>query len=297
MTTFGQLTDSTVMYLNGFTTAQDQATHLTENITASDTTIPVADTAAISRGLCEIGGELVWVDSVNMTASSVVVAPYGRGFRGTTATSHSTGDRFVASPMFPRAVVQDAMKETLRALVSDLYATDQVLITTNPAVSTYELPAGTFEVLEVAFDNPGPSGEWSPVRRWRLDKNADTNTYTSGVSLSIYDPVYPGRDLKVTVAKPPTIPTSDSDDFETTTGLSESVLDLVRIGAAYRLVPFLDVAHMSGFSAEADFSSNMRPATNASSISRYLVQLYAARLEEEKRRLQSMYPVRVHYTR
>jgi hypothetical protein len=89
---------------------------------------------------------------------------------------------------------------------------------------------------------------------------------------------------------------NDSDEFTTVTGLPASMEDVIRLGAAYRLVPFLDSPHLSGLTAEADLSSNMRPVGAAATLGKTLLQLYRIRLEEETGKQQSIYPVRSHYT-
>lgn len=297
MSTFDQLADTTSLYLYGFTTLQDQATYITSNISASATTIPIADATAMSRGILELGSELIWVDSVDTTALTATVPPYGRGFRGTTAAAHTSGTRAVCSPLFPRHLVKQAINETIRAVYPDLFGTASTTFMFNPAVTTYALPAGALDVIQVAWQSTGPSREWMPIRRWRIDRHADTTAFTSGATISIYDAVVPGRTVRVLYSKVPTVLSNDNDEFSTVTGLPASAEDLVRLGAAYRMVPFFDSPHLSGMSAEADFAANQRPIGGASQLGKYLLQMYQVRLAEEQRRLQQQFPVRTHYTR
>ena len=297
MPTFDQLTDSTIMYLHGYTTVQDQSTHLTESVDSSVTVMKVADATALSRGVMEIGDELIWVDTVDSVSLNMQIPPYGRGFRGTTTASHTAGERVVSAPMFPRSVVKQALNDSIRAVFPSLFAVGTATVSFSPAISTYALPAGALDVLQVSWQAVGPSKEWMPVRRWRVDKHADTDAFASGVTVSLYDSIVPGRDVRIVYTKQPTEMSAGSDDFTGVSGLPASVEDLVRLGAAYRMVPFLDAAHLSGMSAEADFSANMRPATASAQIGRYLLQMYQVRLAEETQRLQSLYPNRSHYGR
>lgn len=297
MPSFDQLTDSTMMYLHGFATVQDQSTHLTESVAADATTLKVADATALSRGLVEIGDELLWVDTVDSVSLNMQVPPYGRGFRGSTAAAHAAGTRVVSAPMFPRSMVKDAINEAIRAVYPDLFGVASTTFTYTPAVSTYALPAGAYQVLSVSWQSIGPSREWLPLRRYRVDVNADTTAFPTGATLSVYDPVVPGRTVRVVYAKQPTALSAAGDDFVSVTGLPASCEDVIRLGAAYRMVPFMDVAHLSGMSAEADFSANMRPVGSAADAGRYLLQLYQVRLQEETRRLQALYSDRSYYTR
>ena len=203
----------------------------------------------------------------------------------------------MSSPLFPRRLVQQAINETVHAVYPDLYATAETTFTFNPAITTYALPAGAVQVLAVSWQSIGPSKEWLPVRRYRLDKHAATTVFASGASISLYDAIVPGRTVKVIYSKAPSVMENNTDDFVTTTGLSASAEDVIRLGAAYRMVPFFDAPHLSGMSAEADFAANMRPVGGASQLGKYLLQLYQIRLAEEARRLQDVWPIRTHYTR
>lgn len=297
MSTFTEMVDQTLLYLSGFTTLQDQSTHLTANVTSNGTTLAIADASAISRGIIEIGSELMWVDSVDTQNNLVTVAPYGRGYRGTTAAAHSAGARVVTSPLFPRTLIKQVLNESIRAVYPDLFGVGSTEITFSPAILTYELPAGAQQVMAASWRTIGPSKEWIPLRRWRVDRQAAPSVFASGVSISVYDMVTPGRPIRVTYSKQPSTMVNDADDYVTVTGLPASSEDVIRLGAAYRLVPFFDAPHLSGMSAEADFSSNMRPVGGSSQLGRYMLQMYQMRLQEEVKRLQELYPIRSHYTR
>ena len=297
MSTFDQMTDQTMLYLYGFTTLQDQATYLTTNITATTKSLNVADATAVSRGVVEIDDELIWIDSVDSSALTLSVPPYGRGYRGTTAVEHDLGSRVVSSPLFPRILVKQAINQTIQSVFPDLFGIGESTFTFNPAVTTYQLPAGALDVLQVTWQSIGPSREWMPIRRYRVDKHAATSAFSSGVSISLYDSIVPGRTVRVVYTKQPSELSATTDDFVTTTGLPASSEDVIRLGAAYRMVPFFDAPHLSGMSAEADFAANQRPVGGASQLGKYLLQVYQVRLAEEAKRLQSLYPARSHYTR
>jgi hypothetical protein len=295
MTTFSALVDSTVMYLAGFTNRQDAATHLTVDMTSSDTTITVADTTGMSTGLLEIDNEMLWCDSVGATTLSI--PPYGRGFRGSTAVLHTAGTRVASAPLFPRFLVRAAINDAIQSIFPNVNAIGTTTFTFNPAITTYQLPAGAQSILSVSWQSIGPSREWAPVRRWRLDSSANTTAFTSGSTISLYDGIVPGRTVQVVYQMQPVKLTNDVDEFATVTGLPASCEDLVRLGAAYRLVPFLDSPHLAGNTAEADFSSNMRPVGSAGTLGKQLLQMYRIRLEEEALKQDALFPVRSHYTR
>lgn len=285
------------MYMNGFSTVQDQSTHLTQSVTDSDTTLTVANTNSVSRGLVEIGDELIWVDDVDNIALTLSVPPYGRGFRGSTSAAHSSGTRVISAPLFPRSLVKQAINESIAGVFPDLWAVSTTTIAYTAAKTTYPLPAGVKDILSVTWSTTGPTKEWLPVRRWRLDRNANTTSFANGTSLSVYDAILPGRTLQVVYTTAPTQMTNGSDVFSTVTGLPDSTQDVIRLGAAYRMVPFFDSAHLSGMSAEADVAAQQLRGNQSTQLGRYFTQMYQMRLAEEAQSLQRIYPTRSHYTR
>lgn len=297
MSTFSQLVDQTMLQLYGYTTLQDQATYLTASANASATTMIVDDVTSISRGMIEVGSEIIWVDSVDSSTGVLTIPPYGRGFRGSTAAAYNYGERVVSSPMFPRFIVKQAINDAIRAVFPELFAVGELIFPYQPSVNTYPLPAGALDVLQVSWQTTGPSKEWLPVRRMRVDKHAATSVFEYGVSVSVYDGIVPGRNIKIVYTKEPSALVNDSDSFTDISGLPASCEDLIRFGAAYRLTPYFDSAHLSGQSAEADYSGQPRNQTNAATLSRFLLQMYQVRLAEEVRNLQSVFPVRSYYTR
>ena len=297
MTTFAEMIDDTLMQLTGFSTFQDQATYLTAAIDSDDLTIPVADATAVSRGLVEIGSELIQVDNVNTTSGSLTIPPYGRGYRSSTPASHAIGSRVVSSPMFPRIMVKKALNDAIKSVYPELFAIGSTTFNFQPSITAYNLPAGALDVLQIRWQSTGPSKEWLPVRRYDIDKHAAVSEFANGVAVNVYDGITPGRSVKVTFTKEPSALDSESDVFTTVTGLPSSCEDLIRFGAAYRLVPFFDSARLSGQSAESDFGGANRQPSGASQLSRFLLQMYQVRLAEETKGLQTLFPVRSHYTR
>jgi hypothetical protein len=296
VTTFSQLTDSTLLYLSGFSNLQDQATYLTTAINTSVTTLAVADASALSRGLIEVDDELMWVDSVDTTGLTATVPPYGRGYRGTAAATHAQGTRVVSSPVFPRQSVKDAINETISSLYPDLYGVGTTSFTFASNQATYPLPAEAQSVIQAQWQVSGYTTEWEWLRRYTVDGNADATTFPTSGTITLRDAIVPGRTVRVVYTKEPTPLANSTDVFTTVTGLPQSCADLVRLGAAYRMVPFLDVPHLSGMSAEADFTANMRPVGGAATLSKWLMQQYQIRLQQEQSKLQDQFPVRVRYT-
>jgi hypothetical protein len=148
------------------------------------------------------------------------------------------------------------------------------------------------------WDAIGPSKEWIRVKRFDFDSLPSINTWGSTAqTVTIGDIITPGRTVKVVYATEPVALSSNSDVFTTVTGLPESVRDVVIIGAAYRLLTYLDPARSAMVSPQADETDSKRPFGASQSATKQLYALYTQRLNEETQRQQNKYPIRVHYSR
>ena len=295
MSTFVNLIDETNLALTGYTNRQDQATFLTADIGSTDTTFTVADGTVLTRGLVEIDDELIWVDSFDRTTNTATIPGYGRGFRDTTATTHSAGTRVTISPSFPRSVIRRNINLAIDGVYPDLFGIYYTTFTWQAAVTTYQLPNEAIDILGCSWQTIGPSKEWLPVRHYRIDRMANPTTWGTGKTISIREGIIPGRTVMVTYTKKPSTLTYDSDDF-TMTGLSDSAREIIILGAAYRTAMYLDMGRVPAATAEADAQQGNDPIGSAANIGRMLQQMYNQRLLVEVRRLQVQYPPRTHYT-
>ena len=301
MATLSNLIDEVKANLQGYTLNQDRLTYVanTSGITASDVSIQVGSQDNLSKGIVEIDDELIYIDSFDKTNNTLNVIPagFGRGFQGTTATSHARYAPVILSPTFPRASIKKAINDTIGSLFPKLWGTASTTFTFNGVVNTYTLPADAEDVLSVAWESVGSSKEWYPVKRWRPDPMANTGAFTSGNTITVYDGITPGRTVQITYTKEPSLLVNNSDDFTTVTGLTESCRDVVALGAAYRLLSYLDPGRINLASAEADTADFKLPSTAGTSASRYIFALYQQRLNEEAGKLQVKYPTKIRYNR
>jgi hypothetical protein len=298
------MVDEVLINLAGYTLQQDKSTHLTATLAtttstiASPTVLQLASTD-LGKGTIEIGEELLWVDSFDRIANTATVSPYGRGYLGTTAATAAAGTRVVISPTFPRYVVKKAINDTIRALGASIFAVKQTTFTYNAAITTYELENKNIRnILTMHWESIGPSKEWIRVKRFDFDALPEINTWGATTqTVTIGDIITPGRTVKVVYATEPEALSSNSDVFTTVTGLPESVRDVVIIGAAYRLLTYLDPARSAMVSPQADETDSKRPFGSSGNSTRQLFALYTQRLAEETKAQQQQYPARVHYSR
>jgi hypothetical protein len=302
-----ELTDEVLINLAGYTLQQDKATHLTNDISTTTSTIAaptifsVADAQRLGAGIVEIDDELLWVDTVDRVSNTATVSPYGRGFSGSTAATHTAGSKVTISPTFPKHVVKRAIQDTIRAMGSSMFAVKQTSFTfSSTAINTYELDNKNIQnILTMHWQDIGSSREWIRIKRWDLDSFPDVATWGSGAqTVTIGDRIVSGRKVKVVYTTvPTTLSTSSTDSFTTQTGLPESCKDVVILGASYRLIAYLDPARTGAQSPQADETDNTRTFGSATNAYRQLFALYNQRLSEETMSQQQQYPPRVHFSR
>jgi hypothetical protein len=302
--TFAQMIDEVKINLSGYTFQQDRSTYLTTAVStttspsSSPTVLSLASTTDFGKGVIEINDELLWIDSVDRVANTATVAPYGRGYLGTTAATAAVDTQVTVSPIFPKASIKKAINDTISAVGASIYATKQTTFTYNAAITTYDFDNLYIEnILAVSWQDIGPTREWVRVKRWDFDPFADVSTWgSSAQTITIGDVIIAGRTVKVMYATAPIPFTAVGQDFSTQTGLSESVKDVVTLGAAYRLLQYLDPARAAQYSPQADEIDAKRPFGASNNAVRQLFALYTQRLNEERLKQQQQYPPRVHYS-
>ena len=302
--TFAQMIDEVKINLSGYTFQQDRSTYLTAAVTtltspsSAPTVLSLGSTTDFGKGVIEIDDELLWIDSVDRVANTATVSPYGRGYLGTTAATHTVDTKVTVAPIFPRDSIKKAINDTINAVGASIYATKQTTFTYNAAITTYEFENLNIEnILSVSWQDIGPTKEWIRVKRWDFDPFADVTTWGSGSqTITIGDVIIAGRTVKVMYATHPATFTATNQDFATQTGLSETVKDVVILGAAYRLLQYLDPARAAQYSPQADEIDAKRPFGASNNAVRQLYALYTQRLNEERTKQQTQYPPRVHYS-
>lgn len=299
--------DEVSMNLSGYTLQQDRATYITAAVTtttspsSAPTILTLASADNLGKGVVEIDEELLWVDTYDRVGNTATIAPYGRGYLGTTAATHAADAKVTISPTFPRFAIKRAINDTISAIGSSIFAANTTTITSNAAVSAFRLPTtGTTlnirSILSVAYQALGASKEWIPIRTYRFDGNANSTAFTSGQTISIYDNIPSGRTIQVVYSTDPVPFTTNADVFTTQTGLPESCKDLVILGSTYRLLSNLDPARASMISPQADEVDAKRPYGSSQSITKQIYALFNQRLNEEIKNQQDKYPIRIHYS-
>lgn len=295
MSTFNELVDEVLSHLRGFTRDQEQSTHLTDDITASDTTLPVDDASILSRGRVEIGDELIWINRVNREAATADVPPYGRGLDSTTAAVHTVGSRIVSNPAFPRSVVKKRINQTIQSVGASLFGVKEEVLTPGYEY-IYELPADVETILSVQVTDATDYGDSFYLRKWKLDNRAPSTISTTGKALYVYDGSFrTPEQIIVSYSCNPQVFTAGTQEFAAQTLLPATAEDVIVYLTAAALLPLADAAATRSRAVEANaLDSKVQPG-EASRQSKYLLALGQQRLQEENLRLLNSVANRSHY--
>jgi hypothetical protein len=299
MATLSELVEQTIAEIGSYIKNQDSITVITSSVDADDLTIAVDDVKSLSKGVVEIDEELLYVkkaitDSGTIEIIGITGNPTGRGWRGTTATSHVSGSIVRNNPLFPRAQVKRAILETIKGMNFPVITNETFQF--NGSDYSYIMPDGLEDITGISWDVPDSTGVWQLIKNWRLDTNYyDPATGTTKQALILKESPMPGRDVRVQYTKFPTVITNNQD--LTASGLPSSCEDVVRLGAMYRLLSTVEPGKVTAVSVSAD-ALDQPVATGASvSAAKYIFQLYSVRLAEEIAKQQANFLNIIQYTR
>lgn len=295
--TFDTMATEVGLGLRGFVTDEVSTTYLTASLDSTSTTFTVADAKLVSTGLVQIDEELFWVVGKDEATNIVTVAPLGRGYLGSTATSHVNGASVTVDPDFTAMSIKGAINDTIGGVWPTLFQVKQTSVTAIGARVTYSLPADAQDVVSVSWQEPGPTMMWRPIRRYRVDTMADTTAFPTGRSIDILQAVIPGRRINVNYMTAPSPLVNGSDAFAATTGLLDSAKDVIVLGSVARLLGYVEDARIQPLSIEASERSEDVPSGSASRAAQYIYAQYRQRAEEERQELLRRYPSRSHLVR
>lgn len=281
-----------------FSGQEEYANRLNGALTNNATSVVFKyDTTGISPGtIIAVDLEEIRVWEISGTTASVVE----RGVNGTTAASHDDLAYVSVAPKFSNFRILRAFNEELASLSSPLnglYQMSTVEFTYNPSVAGNDLAGVTSldQVWRVEARYSGLPGDWSPVRRWRLDRLSDTGDFASGYGLYLGEGGQPGQPVRVWYRAPFT-PLSTTDvtvDVNAASGLPASANDLLPLGAAIRLVLPREVRrNFTDAQGEPRRATEVPPGAVLQSA-RGLLQLQASRIAEESARLARQFPNRM----
>lgn len=239
-----------------------------------------------------IGNEVLRVWEVEDTSKSATVA---RAVLGSTQEEHHVGDYVYVNPRFPRFAVVKAMNDELSSLSSPssgLYQVKSDEFTFSSAVSDYELPADTTEVYDLYADSPGPSQAWVRVPNWQWNPNANPGDFTTGKSIRIPN-AFQGRTVRVVYKSAFGQIADTTNDIEDEAGMPTEMHDILTLGVLMRLGPSREIKRNFTEAQRGDARrAEEVPAGSVTNSFAWVRNQRAARITEERLRLERSYPPR-----
>ena len=293
MTTTGQnWIDSTRSYLmSGYS---EERNKLSVAYTAGDTTLTFTYAlGGVRQGArLSIGTNTFYVWSVNGQVATVA-----GGEDSSTDANASIGTIVKVNPRFTDDEIWKALSSDLADLSApsnSLFGIGTVDLTFNAAVNGYDLGSIADKLLsiyELKYLTPGPQldNPRIPVNGWRLNRDAITTQFASGLAVQLFMPAYPGYNLRVVYRSSFTFPTTIASSVSST-GLLASAYDLPPLGAAIRLMAGREIKR-NFIEAQGDTrrATEVGPGAIMQS-SRNLQILRGQRISAESARLDALYP-------
>lgn len=280
MTTTDDLVSSIASSLHSYTGVQESYTWLLTGATDTDLTLNVADASAIFRGIAEIDDEMIFVHSGD--AQSLTLAPFGRGYRGSSPASHAANTQVTFDPAFPRSEVKKRITKAVKDLFPTLYQIGSVSYAHDGIAVNYAVPG---KPVLITFTIPGdPAQVPYHYYDWRWD---------GGTTVVLCEPIPTGAQIKITCQQ------EFGDlvalgDF-TAAGIPESCADLIEYAVTAHMIRYLDPGRLILSSVENVSRAQVIQVGDAAKIANQLYTMYQQRLQEERRKLLLLNPPTINF--
>ena len=291
MTTAGNLVDRVIQQTLAGTV--EERNKIASSIDASTTTVVTTYGLASLREqtVFELGSELLYIWDSNTSTKTLTVE---RGFGGTTAASHSSGDTITVSPKFPRKMVLDALNDELADLSSPmngLFQMKTVDISYNGSDRMINLTGITslIDVYDVRWRYL--NDDYPVVRRYRLMRDMPTADFSTGFALAFDEPIL-ASSVRV-LYKDAYTPFSTEASTLDSTGAESNLADLLVMGAQIRLLAGREVKRNFIESQGDTRRADEVPAGAMNASVTNLLRLRRDRIQAEAARLNRQYPTRI----
>ena len=289
-TTFEHLVDEIISNTQGFTQRLDAVTSLAEDLGLGVTEFTVIDPDNFSRGVVEVGDELVWVQKVDRDTGTLTLLPQGRGWRGTQHVTHVKGETVTSSPVLPRSVVKREIANQINALWPNIYAIKTFNLTVGDGLTVdWPLPGDAEAVLDVRWQDR--LGNWQRATRWEVEHDLPD----VGHALRFTDVPFQSP-CQVVYGARPTPPSAGSQSLGEM-GLTAGAKDIITYGVLARVLPMMDVSRLSVQTVAADEMDDPVKIGSAAALADQFGKLRDKALQRELSSLKKKYPARVHWVR
>lgn len=193
MPTLGRILGAVRHRLAGVGVYEDDSCELVQPLSETGLELKVDSVQGVTRGVFEVGLELLRVKAVDVASSTITLPTFGRGYKGTTVSAHPAGSEVVANPMWPASVVAAEVNGVLNELYPSLYAVREFEGTLVAGVP-FTVPTECTGIIAV-FVSYGTADGWVRQDAWRWEPDA-------GQGLRV-DHARPGAVVRVVYAARP----------------------------------------------------------------------------------------------
>lgn len=225
-------------------------------------------------------------------ASGLIISAVDRGQWGSFPAAHTANTVMHVNPKFSNWEIYNAINDEITSLsspVNGLYYVTSYALDYNPVITGYSFPFEILDVLDIWYSIPGASLTSIYSSDWEFVRNAGAD-FSGNSALFIRD-AFPNQpvNIRAKVAYPQL---SLSMTFNTTTAgaIPEEVLDILSLGAAWRLSAGLETARNYTTAQGDTRRAGEVPPGAALGGSREWGRLREQRIREEASRLSEKYP-------
>lgn len=235
MTTAANVIDRTLRQLLSGTVEPRNKLSSTINSSATSVVTTYALEGLRQGQTFEIDSELFYIWEADNGAKTLTVE---RGYSGTTAASHTGGALIKTAPRFPRAQLLEAINDELADLsspVNGLFSVKTVDIDYNGSDTMIDFTGVTNVIDLLSVSVRYLTDDYPVARKVRLVRDVPTDDFPSGLALRFDQGVFPGR-LRIVYKAPYAAASSESTNLVTTSGVQDSVIDLLVLGCQIRMM-------------------------------------------------------------
>lgn len=263
------------------------------SISTSTTSISLSTVDSLSPGsVIDIGFELMYVTSWqegNRTATVI------RGLYGSGAASHAVTDLVRVNPRITTVAMLDAMRDEIRSWDEQVFDVEADVVSFGSEDGGVNI-APTRDPYRILSARPRPnSGTTYKTMTLSLRYDENASVFAGGYSVHLPPGLLLGQAATVDVlyAVPfATTTLATSTDLQTTVGLSDSMLEIVKWGALSRLIAGKQEGRLHPFGTMRSDIEQGNPAMSFLQTSAEYMRLRDKAYARESLRLLAKYPYR-----
>ena len=283
----------------------DSTVQLSADLTTSATTFsvtPATNNAMRVGAILSVDLEVMYVTAYSNGSVTVV-----RGYQGSVAAKHDANSLVYIQPVYTKFDVGVSLNDELLRLSSPgngLFKVGVETITYNPVYMGYDLgaiPTNFIDVMEIRHKIPYPTRNYPSIKKWKVLRSIpDAGVFPSGAGIVVYESGYPGMPMYIQYSAPFGVfdlttldsngkPSCLSADAATTTGMTNTMLDIPPLGSEIQLTLPREIRRNFMQVQPDPRKAPEIPAGSISNSVQAMMMLYNSRISEEADRLMRQY--------